>query len=269
MSSDTILQPDILIDSSITYTLRVTDNAGHVDSAFIRFETVFNPTIIVDSVYCNGNVAMHIPQGISAISWFADSAQISGANSRYNTAFSPGKYYVSGTVQTGYNSSHIFTCPVQSDTVIVQPIITPTLTFSNDTVFSSHTGIQYEWYLNNVLIYTGTDSFLVVNQTGTYHVAVIMANLCTYTSAPISVIYTGISNLTNRDLIFPNPFSDKITVSASGEQRVIITDPGGKKIIDAKIYSDYTFDLGFLAKGCYFVTIINGTQTRRAVIGKI
>ncbi len=174
LSSDTILQPDMLIGQTTTYTLVVNDNAGHTDSSTITIGPAYYPNLELDSLYCNGNADLRLPWGSGTFSWYLDSVPIPGANRYYYTATSQGDYHVNGNVNVGSIYSYVFSCTIQSDTVNVPPVPMPLISFSNDTIYTDLSGIQYDWYHDNVMISSSVDSFLVTNQDGIYQVIVTL-----------------------------------------------------------------------------------------------
>ena len=257
LSSDSIFQPDILIDSAITYTIVVHDNSGHIDSSTITLSPAALPqnNILIDSVYCNGNTDLYLPWYSEFFHWYLDSLLIPGAISERFTATSPGEYHATGLIKIGDIYTHSFYCPIQSDTVTIHPLVLPVLSNSNDTIFINYFGAQYDWFRDSVLINSTTDSFLIINQNGNYHVTVTLQSGCSYTSNTLNVLNTGIVKPEKIFYISPNPVNDRLWIYGSNELEIMITDIAGKNIFHPLLNPDHSLDVSFLSKGSYFLLI--------------
>lgn len=173
----------------------------------------------------------------------------------------------------------VFGCAVTSDSVNITVLslpTTPTITISNDTLFSSST-TNNQWYLNGTLISGATDSFHVITVAGGVYSVSVMDSLgmCSSTSAN----FVGFDELTNFGFnysVYPNPSNDIVHVNLQNTSNnalsIELTDVLGK-IVYAKTNfafagkQDVQIDLSNLKKGIYFLCIKNalGTSTKRVV----
>jgi hypothetical protein len=127
----------------------------------------------------------------------------------------------------------------------------------------STTGIgTYQWYCNDTLIASATQSTFTIIQNGVYTVMLTDAGGCTYLSEPFTVANAGLNELSaNGFVISPNPVKDELKVSGikfkSGDE-IKITDVVGKEIYSDKIIfetSDMKLQTSNLQPGVYFLKI--------------
>jgi len=158
-----------------------------------------------------------------------------------------------------------------TDTLTVSPMIIvgsppppPVITVvGTDTLISSH-GSSYQWYLNGIAITGATDSFYVEHQSGTYSVQISdNSGGCRALSTGVAV---GVIELSDGEgiTIFPNPFSDELTVTASppaplqrrGEElEIIIYDIASRKILRQKFTSSLSINTRSIAQGVYLYEV--------------
>ncbi|MCO6495146.1 MAG: T9SS type A sorting domain-containing protein [Bacteroidetes bacterium] len=152
------------------------DQFPYNDSFFTEFKTISNVTIGIsasDSI-CKNSFNVFTTQGPDGTySLFKnDTMVIQGTNRTYSTDAGGGIYRFRYEDTKG--------CRFYSDTMFVKELdlpLTPSLTVSNDTLFSDASGDVY-WYFNNVLSDSNT-SFLVYKGAGNYKVVTKNASGCT------------------------------------------------------------------------------------------
>jgi PKD repeat protein len=244
-------------------------NPGY-DSVNVTIKS--KPTISVNSpTICAGNTAILQANGASTYSWLPGG---STANP-YTTSVlnSNTSYTVTGT-SNGCSNTAV-------STITVTPLpATPTITRRNDTLFSSVTGTQYKWYLNNVLLTTTTVPNLKVTQNGTYKVEVV-SGLCTsLASGTINVSLTGVKYNNKLDIqfsILPNPnnglFEIRITSLTNKTYQLKLFNVSGQ-IISAEEMNirvgenSKNMNLFGIEKGVYFLSIIgeDGVATQSILV---
>jgi len=189
-------------------------------------------------------------------------------------------YYTPGT----YPVTLIVTNSTGTDTLTVSPMITlanppasPTLAFSNDTIFSSHAA-GYQWYYNGSPIAGATDSFYVYSSNGTYAVMISDSNGCSKLS---NGLITGLTKMFIGEgaLMYPNPAQDEFTIYLSNGQ--LSTDDGqlsieiynvvGEKIYSRQLHTSnlkpQTINCKHFPAGVYFIRFTGekGSFTKKIV----
>jgi len=184
-------------------------------------------------------------------------------------------YYTPGT----YPVTLIVTNSSGTDTITVSPMITlanppvaPTLTLSNDTIFSS-SAAGYQWYYNGIPIAGATDSFYVYSSTGTYSVLISDGNGCSVLSS--GMIITGLSHPSFKEGfgVSPNPATDEFTVYGlqfTGRATLEVYNVVGEKVYSRQLQTSnlklQTINCKQLPAGVYFIRVTDG---QREWIGKI
>ncbi len=263
LSSDTVLSPAIQINDAVTYHLVVQDNLGRIDSSTISVNSGYTHNLIIDTVYCNGITNLHLPIFNATYNWTLDSLSIPGANTNHYTATVSGDYHVSGTVDVGYLSTYQFTCAFESDTVTVQALALPVLFFSDDTLFTNFSGTQYNWFRDSLLINSGVDSFLIINQTGLYQATITASTGCVYQTDTLTVLNVGLTEVENAITIAPNPVHDRLLINGINEREITITNMEGEIFLQTHLKADRSLDVSFLRDGIYFLLIKSESRTIR------
>lgn len=160
-----------------------------------------------------------------------------------------------------YDSCYIFNTP---------PAI-PTVTLSNDTLFSSP-ATTYQWYYNGYQIAGANDPFYVPTQTGNYKVRITDSNGCVLRYSE-DYFYDITSSLQTSGesasfQVFPNPTNGIFNIRhrESDKFTVTITDETGRLLKQEQ--SAHTMDLSGYEQGIYFVTLIkqSGEKSMRRVV---
>jgi hypothetical protein len=152
--------------------------------------------------------------------------------------------------------------------VIVNPIPSaPTITLSNDTLYSSSTEGN-QWYLNQNLIPGATASYFVPEITGYYTCRITVNGCISDSSNSIYVLVTGIRESNNdvKWLIYPNPNNGDFNLLVSVRKPEVFTMKAynslGIQVAEMKNlivnYADeYRIDLHSLPHGIYYIVLIN------------
>lgn len=144
-----------------------------------------------------------------------------------------------------------------------QPPAVPTVTGSNDTLFSS-LAYSYQWYGSSGIITGATNQFYVYPQPGSYYVIITDSNGCATSSI---VINTGVNEIIN-DItyfdVFPNPTTGNITISfhrnINEQMEIKVIDITGRMLLQSKVNSkNKVLNLQPFADGIYMLCITNGT----------
>lgn len=160
-----------------------------------------------------------------------------------------------------YDSCYIFNTP---------PAI-PTVTLTNDTLFSSP-ATTYQWYFNGYQIPGATNSFYVPTQTGNYKVRITDSNGCVlrYSEDTFYDITSSLqpSGESFSFQIFPNPTNGLFHIrhNESDHFTVVIADETGRLLKQEHNIS--TIDLSAYEQGIYFITLIaqSGEKSTRRVV---
>jgi len=138
----------------------------------------------------------------------------------------------------------------------------PTINMFDSTLISS-IGVTYQWYFNSAPIAGATNQVYVATQAGEYYVVITDGNGCS--SASDIVTYTSIEmDEPDEDgiQIYPNPFSDFITVvwneSWTNNISITIINALGKTIVDVPSTeinpgNSHQINLQSLPEGMYFL----------------
>ena len=274
LSNTAIAQPTVNTSGNYLLTVNKTSNGcTSIDAVMVSMDTI-KPNITVNSpTICAGQSA-----SLSAIS--------DGTACAYTWSNGGGNVCCISTEPMYSNATRIVigSCGGCSDTAIstitVTPLpTTPTITRRNDTVFCNITGMQYKWYLNNVLLTTTSVAFLKVTQNGSYKVEVVNNNCTSLQSSAISVTLTGIRNNTInvQFSILPNPnnglFEIKITSLLNKTYQLKLYNVTGQIISDEEINvkvgeNSRNMNLVGIEKGVYFLSIIgeDGVATKSILV---
>lgn len=214
-----------------------------------------NINTVTSDILCygdtTGNVQLCIAGGVApyTTNWF-------GVNPNNLAA---GTYNVSVTDVQGSSGSTTYTINEPLQLII-------TSTYSGNQLEGYANGgtpaYTYEWFLNGITV--STSDIFTPSQNGDYTLTVTDANGCTTTSDPINVnnISTSVSSLlTNKLMIFPNPFKTATTINLldnSKLTRISLYDPQGRKVreFNHHIGSDkIIIEKGSLQNGVYLLII--------------
>ena len=171
-------------------------------------------------------------------------------------------YLTSGTydvqlIATGANGSDTL---LLADYVTVLTPVTPTLTFSNDTIYTSSGFHSFVWHWNGNIISGAHQSYYVATQDGDYSVHCLDSNGCSTTATMIGVV-TGITEEQIQDLyIYPNPADQTLSFTNSSQKNEItgatLFNSSGA-IVKSKtdMIGKNEFNVANLANGIYLLKI--------------
>jgi len=162
----------------------------------------------------------------------------------------------------------------------------PIVSQTGNTLTCSATASSYQWHLSGTAISGATNKTHTATQNGFYKVEITDANSCKSMSDSMSVTLSGISELTNNQLLItisPNPFSSSATLviaSAAKQSPAVGSDCFGRSSLamtftmydllgrivlqSAITNSQFTISRNGLSNGMYFYQVKN----EREIIGK-
>lgn len=112
----------------------------------------------------------------------------------------------------------------------------PFLSIKGDSLISNQSGLHH-WYRNDTFIKSGTEPFIIMNQTGNYHALRTDSNGCFTSRSNLVTYFTGSTPeiFIHQYKIYPNPNSGKFTISASygaldDVEEIQLYDLHGRKI---------------------------------------
>jgi hypothetical protein len=145
-------------------------------------------------------------------------------------------------------------------TIFMRPVV-PVIAQTGDTLFTSQTYVNYQWYRDTSAILGAINYFYIVPAIGNYNVIVVDSNGCSVDAGIISVIASveSIDN-TGRVAIFPNPIEKTFTIRnfSKEETFLIIINVFGNIVYSERLFgkNEYEVDAN-LANGIYFVRLSN------------
>lgn len=259
------------IDSTSEISLTVTTPSGAVLTSCKVYKIGVNPRIHLDfqtgsdTVDCGELVVLRwypIPYWFPATNtwyrngnWFSANQTVLG---NYGTP--PGDQYVWVA-----NNVDPIGCMTSSDTLhfFVRDMLPVTLSFDGTTLRTSYDCLLNTWYRDGTQI-TGSDSSLVVTQNGCYWSTCIN---CEYLNTDtICITNLSIGNFQNTNLLqlYPNPFSNSLTLLFSDVQQntlMELLEPTGKVVRQEMIQGkEFLLQREGLAPGTYFIHVSNETN---------
>lgn len=231
-----------------------------------------NPVLTVsDTLICpNDSIqlkASHLPSP-HELTWFNGSNIIATTSASDTVAFltvtEPGNYSVSLSDSFCLLSSALLQ-------VELVPLITPELSSSGDTVFSSAACGICQWYFNGQPIIGSTENYHIAMASGSYSLEFTTPEGCTVNSGGINIILsnTPLPVSVRRFSLSPNPAERSILLEMELEKSehivIILTDSNQRQVLTqtqtgAKL--SLPIDLSQLPAGTYFLTV----QTERGNI---
>ncbi len=229
-----------------------------------------------DSIICpNGSVtlqATNLP--VSSTLVFYNEATVIATINTINPTFlftvtQPGNYTV-------VVSDSI--CPASSAIVNIElvPVLTPELSTSGDTIFSSLPCGLCQWYFNGQPITGATDNFYVATASGEYSITVTTPEGCTVSSGNIALIVsdTKLPSSVRRFSLSPNPTKNSVLLELELEKPnrigISMTDSSQREVFAKTLQGQklsLPLDLSNLPVGTYFLKVQteNGSFVRKVV----
>jgi len=267
--------------STTSYTVTVTNASGCTDDAVVTVTVNALPfiTIAGNTTICNGQSATLTATGGATYSWIPSGQTI---NPIVVTPTANTTYSVIGTNASGCTNAASVTVNVIQPAVasFTFSVAGSTVTFTS----TSQNATSWNWNFGDAGTSTLQNPVHVYASNGTYTVTLIVSNACgSDTATSVIIIATGVEEYANNYLlsVFPNPASDKITISiealnpSASTGTIMVLNAIGKEIfyIDIqRILSFWEQPITFAAasSGIYLikVTLDDAVLTRRVVINK-
>jgi hypothetical protein len=251
-----------------TYTQTVTDNANCsiVNSFVVNDVPALQTTVNADSVLCYGGSAAAV-------------LNVSGGTSPYSYQWSNNATTTATTLNAGsysYTVTDDNGCTITSSGSISQPdsLQSAVTSVTNDdgtgngaidiTVGGGTPPYTYNWSNSS----TTQDVAQLTN--GAYSVTITDANGCVKTIPAISIINTSVPDLTaDFAKVYPNPFTNTITVSVTAETELRIYNVEGMLQKQAVLQpGSNPVDVSDLATSVYIIHLQQGEKSYRARIAK-
>ncbi|MDX2359554.1 MAG: T9SS type A sorting domain-containing protein [Crocinitomicaceae bacterium] len=224
----------------------------------------------LDNAYCENDAVITIANG-------TPSGGVYSGNGVTGSDFLPSDAGV-GTHILYYNYTDVSTSCSNLDsttvTVNAQPA-TPVITTNGAEmcVSSGGIGVIYEWYLESVVVSSGSDTCYTATLNGNYDVICISPEGCISGLASETIDFIGIqeNDLLNDLTVAPNPTSGMINVSVGGADGLAtsakITDALGRILLEEST-SGSSFDINIDAfpSGVYWLSI---TKNGRNAVVKV
>lgn len=202
-------------------------------------------------------------------SWTFTNASPSSSTSQNPTGICFNNYGTYDVTLVACNGSGCDSVTFSAFITCVQNPPKPTITISNDTLFSSP-GVTYAWYeVSNPTVVLGTLPYYVFTQDGNYYVIITDSNGCA-SAADAITIHVGLleNSLLEQVLITPNPANDWIKVVlpqglANQNAEVNIFDNAGKLVVSNRLTETTTFiETKLYAEGIYTLRITNNQMVK-------
>lgn len=270
-SSDSIHQKRYQTGGLFPVKLKITNGNDCADSVtkWVQVFQVPKPLVEINKdKQCfadNRFVLKEVSNRNYGIYWFLGDSTFSSnliVNKTYNRA---GVFEIKLIASDSNNCSDTLISHVEVYATPAKPIISRI----SNTQLSSSLAYSYQWYLNDILLANDTLKDIQIDKNGKYKVKTTNANGCFIFSDSLVVRNVGINELhiSNEVSVYPNPFSDNITISYRGLRdrsvSVELTDVLGKSIFSekVKISSGNAFSINTdnynLTKGVYILKVNN------------
>jgi hypothetical protein len=189
--------------------------------------------------------------------WYFNGSPIAGATDTCHIVENSGDYFVVAINTSG--------CVAFSDTVIAiycSPAYIPDVQINGagNLIVTNPIG-DIQWFVDGSLIADDTLQISVPNTAGSYHVEIVDAFGCVYSSTPIDVSAgAGVGNLTSLNWsIAPNPAKNELVVrlNTALAESVELIDLGGRTLLHESMGENTAkvLDLSSIRAGSYIVRI--------------
>ncbi len=142
------------------------------------------------------------------------------------------------------------------DTVIVNPLPSPTVSLNGQIISTDLPYTSYQWYANAVMINGATQRSYTITKDGNYYVVVTDANGCSNASDTVTTVAVPIVNHREDNIgIYPNPANTMVHIMSPVAVNVQIWSTDGKMII--KQHETMAIDISSLPNGVYMLRIMD------------
>ncbi|MFN2429665.1 MAG: T9SS type A sorting domain-containing protein [Cryomorphaceae bacterium] len=256
---------------AVTYWYVETDDPGCTEPSptVVWDGWIFAPIAIShdeNTTLCPGDSSLieNAFNGPASFQWFQDFAPIPNANDAQYWVTETGFY----TLEASYPQ-----CPNYWLSSGVGPefdeynVVLPEIdaqTIEDEVILSIDFGNDIQWFLNGVVIDGANELTYAPSETGIYTVTIVDQNGCNLTSGPytLEVLSSEFAVSQKWLVVFPNPFSDQINISASEDAKAMtyrIFDLAGERVrsgvIDTKMETEIR-NLKSLLPGVYVLELL-------------
>ncbi len=133
----------------------------------------------------------------------------------------------------------------------------PGINANGNVLTSSTIGVSYQWYLDGNPIPNTNSITITATASGNYEVEVFYADGCSETSAPYTIVISGVNELEEGNInIYPNPTSSFINLDLPDNQEWVVTilDFTGKDVL-MQLVDNKRVDISALPSGMYMLQI--------------
>jgi len=265
--------------NAIVYGLDCAESYSYAAGISIIIDTLANDTLVTNFSFTDSLCEGELCEFLSSSNLSLDSAiwsfddPVSGAEN-YSSDQNPnhtfsnaGSYSVEFTAYSG-NLSNTVTHIINVNPVPVIDIGQDTLfvnSFPAD-IYVSCQGCDYLWSTGS------NDTLITVYDNGTYWVSATNVYNCSNSDTIVVIKNNRIDNLSGLESIavFPNPFSNTLTIKYNERYSVLLTDINGRSIlIRSNLTNSNILNLNELMQGLYFLKITTEKQTIVKKIVKI
>ncbi|MGV3613616.1 MAG: M43 family zinc metalloprotease [Fluviicola sp.] len=256
------------IDSTSEYSLTVTTPSGEQLHSCTVFKIGVNPRIHLafqagsDTVDCGDLITLRwypIPYWFPATNtWYRNGSWFSANQTVLSTYGPVGDQHVWVA-----NNVDPIGCVTHSDTIhfFMRDPVPISLSFDGTTLRTSYDCPTNQWFRDGVQLTAPNDSAFVVTQNGCYWGVCLNCAYLTTDTICITNLSMNEQLMETEIKLFPNPFSEAITIQFSIPQQntwVDLLDPTGKLVRSTLINgSDFSLKRENLATGAYLIRVHN------------
>ncbi len=252
----------LLADSSGLYSIIVTNTNGCSATDSIQVSISSRPKINLgnDTVFCGDNLLLTLDPGNTYL-WS------NGSTTQSINANSSGSYSAVVTNANGCSATDTI------NVTLLNNASTPVLSRDGNTLHSTIGG-THQWFIDGNPITNESDSFLTIDEIGSYTAVSIDSNGCVSDTSNALAKTAGIGKLPSSSLkVYPNPTNHKVTIDASGLgkiQSIKLYDSQGKLVENTQTTNNSLVHLEWTAtNGMLWVVVTTNKGTYRTKVVSI